>query len=110
LAARIAEAGSADRIVAGLPTYAYRWRSGQPTEILGYGEAAAIAKRERVPLARDKASGTLRAKRGTAWDMWVTDATLVERLVREARAAGVHRFAFWRLGQEDPAMWSALGR
>jgi spore germination protein YaaH len=109
LARRVAE-GGASRIVAGLPTYAYRWRTGKPTEILGYREAAAIARKEGVPLRRDKPTGTLRAKRGSSWDMWVTDATLVQRLVREARAAGVHRFALWRLGQEDPAIWRALGR
>jgi hypothetical protein len=42
--------------------------------------------------------------------MWVTDATLIERLIRDARAAGVSRFALWRLGQEDPAIWRALRR
>jgi spore germination protein YaaH len=109
LASRIAE-GGAGRIVAGLPTYAYRWRRGQPTEILGYREAAAIARKEGVPLKRDKATATLRAKRGTAWDMWVTDATLMQRLIRDARTAGVYRFALWRLGQEDPAIWRVLAR
>jgi len=109
LARRIAE-GGADRIVAGLPTYAYRWRPGQPTEILGYREAAAIARKESVPLKRDKATGTLRARRGSSWDMWVTDATLLERLVRDARSSGVRRFALWRLGQEDPAIWRVIGR
>ena len=109
LAARIAEAGSARQIVAGLPTYAYRWRRGQPTEIIGYREAAAIARQEGVPMTRDKATSTLRARRGS-WDMWVTDAVLTSRLIRDARAAGVHHFAFWRLGQEDPALWKAIGR
>jgi spore germination protein YaaH len=109
LARRIAESG-ADRIVAGLPTYAYRWRRGQPTEILGYREAAAISRKESVPLKRDKATGTLRARRGSSWDMWVTDATLLERLVGDARSSGVRRFALWRLGQEDPAIWRVIGR
>ena len=109
LAKRIAEAG-ADRVIAGLPTYAYRWRAGLPTEVLGYRQAAAIARKEGVHLRRDKATGTLHAKRGRAWDMWVTDATLMARLVRETRAAGVRRIAFWRLGQEDPAIWRLLAR
>jgi spore germination protein YaaH len=108
LAQRVAE-GGADRVVAAFPTYTYRWRRGQPTEILGYREAVALARRESVPLERDAASGTMRAKRGT-WDMWVTDAALIQRLVRDSKATGVHRFAFWRLGQEDPALWTGLSR
>lgn len=109
LAARVAEAGM-DRVVAGLPTYTYRWRRGKPTEILGYRDAVAIAKRESVPLKRDAATGTLRARQGDAWDMWITDAPLLVRLVGDARAAGVYRFALWRLGEEDPAIWSFIGR
>ena len=109
LAKRIAE-GGADRIVAALPTYSYRWRRGKPTEILGYREAAAIARKESIALRRDRASGTLRAQRGSAWDMWISDAPLLARLVRDARAIGVRRFALWRLGQEDPAIWRLLAR
>jgi spore germination protein YaaH len=109
LATRIAEAGP-ERVIAGLPTYAYRWRTGKPTDILGYREAAAIARKEGVAMKRDTATGTLRAKRGTTWDMWITDTPLIQRLVRDARAAGVNTFAFWRLGQEDPALWKTLAR
>lgn len=110
LAARIAEAGGGARVIAGFPTYAYRWRRGKPTEHLGYAQAVATAKREKAPLKRDAATRTLRARRGSAWDMWVSDAPLLARLVADARAAGVSRFALWRLGQEDPAIWQAIGR
>lgn len=109
LARRIVE-GGADHIVVGLPTYAYRWIPGKPTEILGYREAVALAKKQGVSLKRDKATATLRARKPGAWDMWITDAALTARLIRDARAAGVHRFALWRLGQEDPAIWAALRR
>jgi spore germination protein YaaH len=108
LALRVAEAG-AGRVAAGLPTYGYRWRKDLPTEAVGYVEAQQIAARERVPLRRDHATGTLRAKTG-AWEMWVTDAELIARLVRESQAVGVNRFALWRLGREDPAFWSTIGR
>jgi hypothetical protein len=29
-------------------------------------------------------------------------------LVSEAESLGVHRFALWRLGLEDPAIWGAF--
>ena len=108
LALRVAEAG-ADRVAAGLPTYGYRWRKGLATEHMGYEEARVIARRENVTMQRDGASGTLRA-RTRDWDMWVTDAALLARLVRESRALGVNRFALWRLGREDPAVWGSLIR
>ena len=109
LAKRVAEAG-ADRVIAGFPTYTYRWRRRKPTENLSYREALAIAKREGAPLTRDAKTGTLRARKDTTWDMWVSDAPLLSRLLRDARAAGVNRFALWRLGQEDPAIWQVIAR
>ena len=104
LAARIAEAGSADRIVAGLPTYGYRWIRGKPTEEMTLAEARRIASSAGVALSRDAASGSLRA-RGPGWELWVTDAVALRALLRAAEEQGVRRFALWRLGQEDPAIW-----
>lgn len=109
LARRIAEAG-ADRIVAGFPAYGYRWWKEKPTEILTWADAQAIATRERTALRRDEKSGTLNARHADGWEMWVTDAVLLQDLVRDARAAGVRRFALWRLGQEDPAIWGTVVR
>lgn len=109
LASRVAEAG-ADRVIAGLPTYGYRWRSGQPTEHLSFVEARRISARTRVAMRRDRATGTLRAVSPGQWEMWVTDAVLLRTLVREVEALGVRRVALWRLGQEDPAVWGAVVR
>ncbi|MGH7679188.1 MAG: hypothetical protein ACRENU_12020 [Gemmatimonadaceae bacterium] len=109
LALRVAEAGP-DRIVAALPTYGYWWRRGRPTEAVGFQDARRIADSARVPITRDAATGALRATRGNEWDLWFTDAQLLAALVRQAEAAGVRRFAFWRLGWEDPALWSTVVR
>lgn len=109
LALRLAEVGPT-RLVAGLPTYGYRWRPGVPGEPLGYRDAERIALAARVPLQRDPTTSTLRARSAGQWDMWVTDAELLRTLVGSIEAAGVHRFALWRLGQEDPAIWRSLIR
>lgn len=108
LAVRIAEAGPG-RIVAGLPTYGYGWRKGKPTEALGYEEGRRLAAKLGASVQRDAASGTLRA-RASGWEMWLTDAALMQRLVRDSQGLGVQRFALWRLGREDPAMWDTLIR
>ncbi|MGH7469338.1 MAG: hypothetical protein ACRENP_15405 [Longimicrobiales bacterium] len=105
---RLREVGP-DRLLAGLPTYGYRWRSGAATEPIGFRDAQRITTAARVSLQRDRDSHTLRA-RSDGWDLWVTDAELLRTLVRQIEAQGVHRFALWRLGQEDPAIWRTLVR
>ena len=105
LALRVAEAGGPGRIVAALPTYGYRWRKGQPTESVGFEQATRLASADRTPLERDRSSRFLRSRGGKNSEIWVSDANLLATLVRESQALGVNRFAIWRLGQEDPAIW-----
>ena len=67
-----------------------------------------IAQREGIVMTRDPASKTLRGTSANGSSaIWVTDAALLEELIAGAERLGVRRFAFWRLGQEDPAVWSA---
>ena len=108
LARRVADAGPG-RIVAGLPTYGYRWRKGLATEHISFADARRIAAGAHVPLERDPRTQTLRATRRGAWDMWTSDAGLLRVLLDEVRREGVYRIALWRLGQEDPGIWKVLG-
>jgi spore germination protein YaaH len=105
---RVREVG-AERVVAGLPLYGYRWIAPGKGETVTHAEAVAAAARAGSRLTRDSASRTLRASLGQG-EVWVTDAGLVERLVAEVRGAGVRRVAFWYVGQEDPAVWAVLRR
>ena len=108
LALRVREAGAA-RVIAGFPTYGYRWIRGQPTEALGYDEARSVAARARVSLARDAATQSLHA-RAANWDLWMADAGTLRALVAIGQELGVNRFALWRLGREDPAIWGSVVR
>ena len=106
LAMRVREAGAA-RVIAGFPTYGYRWIRGEPTEALGYDEARSVAAGAGVSLARDAATQSLRAS-AADWEMWMADAGTLRVLVGIAQELGVHRFALWRLGREDPAVWGRV--
>jgi spore germination protein YaaH len=106
LALRVREAG-AGRVIAGFPTYGYRWIRDQPTEALGYDEARGVAARAGVSLARDAATQSLHARAGN-WDLWIADAGTLRTLVGIARELGVDRVALWRLGREDPAIWGQV--
>ena len=109
LAIRVREAG-AGRLVAGLPTYGYRWIRGRPTEHLSFADARRIAKRTGIPLTRDTSSQTLRAVRRRSWEMWVSDAGQLRALLTVVRQTGVGRVALWRLGQEDERIWALFRR
>jgi spore germination protein YaaH len=110
LGMRVAERG-AGRLVAALPLYGYLWRPNTFAETIGYDDARRLAAEAGTSLARDPATATLHATRPGAdgWELWVSDAALVDTLQREATNLGVRRIAFWRLGLEDAAMWSTRG-
>lgn len=107
LALRLAEVGP-DRLVAGFPTYGYRWTRGKPAELVSFADAQRIAASAGAALTRDLQTSTLKATRPNEWELWVTDATLLQELMRDASTAGVRRVSLWRLGQEDPAVWSSI--
>ena len=109
LGTRVAEVGAA-RIVAAFPLYGYRWRRSAETEIVSYDDARRLTTMTNTPLTRDHASATLHAVSPEGWEIWVSDHVLLETLVREARELGVTTFALWRLGLEDPAVWTVIGR
>jgi spore germination protein YaaH len=104
----VSEAG-ASRVIAGLPLYGYYWAKGKPGVGVSYATGVRNAERDGIRLSRDAASRTMRGAGGTA-AIWLTDATLLSELIGEAEKSGVRRFAFWRIGQEDPAVWSKLAR
>jgi peptidoglycan-N-acetylglucosamine deacetylase len=108
LGARVAEVGAA-RIIAGFPLYGYRWRRSAETEVISYDDARRLTTMTNTTLMRDHPSSTLHASSPEGWEIWVSDRLLLERLVRDARQLGVTTFALWRLGLEDPSIWSLLG-
>jgi spore germination protein YaaH len=108
LARVVGEAG-ASRVIAALPLYGYHWKRGTPGVGVSYDAGMFAAERAGIAMRRDTATHTMRgtsADRATS--IWLTDAMLLERLVGEVDRAGVSRIAFWRLGQEDPAVWTRV--
>ena len=96
----------ASRVVAALPLYGYYWAKGKPGVGVSYATAVRNAQRDGIAMSRDSASNTMRGASSRAGPaIWVTDAKLLEQLIQDAERLGVSRFAFWRLGQEDPDVW-----
>lgn len=104
LGIRAADIGSS-RVIAAFPVYGYRWRPDSAAAVVSFADAQQLARDAHVPLERDPASGTLHAE-SSGWSVWVSDAALLDSLVHGARRAGVTKIALWRLGLEDPRIWT----
>jgi spore germination protein YaaH len=109
LGQRLSDVG-ASRIVAALPVYGYLWRPNRPAQPVSFDEARRAAFEANVELVRDPASLSLHAIQPGSWELWMSDAQLLRALRIEVGTLGVTRIALWRLGLEDPAVWSAFER
>lgn len=109
LGQRVAEVG-ASRIVAALPVYGYQWRTTQPATPLSFDDARRAATQAGVELLRDPASRSLHAIQPGGWELWQSDAELLRALRDEVASLGVTKIALWRLGLEDPGVWSVLAK
>jgi spore germination protein YaaH len=109
LARRVGDIGP-DRLIAALPLYGYRWGTNPTADALSYSAAQRAVADAGVEISRDPVSGSLHAALPGQWTLWVSDAELVRTLRAEVLALGVTHFALWRLGQEDPAVWSVIRR
>lgn len=105
---RAADIGSS-RVVAAFPTYGYQWRSDSATAVVSFAQSEQLAQDAHVPLQRDPSSNTLHAA-ASGWSIWVGDAVLLDSLVHSARRAGITKIALWRLGLEDPRIWTDVVR
>ena len=104
----VGEVGAA-RVVAGFPLYGYHWVKGKPGLGVAYETGMRNADRDGILMRRDTGSRSMRGASGNGTSaIWLTDATLLEELIRGAEALGVRQFALWRLGQEDPAVWERV--
>lgn len=109
LARRVGDVGP-DRLVAALPLYGYRWGTSPTADALSFSAAQRAVAEAGVEISRDPVSRSLHAALPGQWNLWVSDAELVRTLRAEVLALGVTHFALWRLGQEDPAVWTVIGR
>jgi spore germination protein YaaH len=106
------------RAVAQIPTgativavasYAYDWPANGPATVLSIPQAEALADKNGVKPERDAASGGERftySQGGVAHVVWMSGAVAVKGQLGVARQAGAKGVALWRLGTEDPAIWS----
>ncbi len=100
----------AGKIMLGIPLYHRRW-AGNAVSTGTWMEAQELAwkwktgarldllHQEPVIRVRDTAGGT-------AHEVWFSNAESVRRRIALARQYGLRGYSAWRLGQEDPSIWT----
>ncbi len=90
--------------------YGYDWPVGKPATVIGVPAAKALAAAHGVAITHDPASANATFKyqdtAGVRHTVWMTDAFTWSYERAAARAAGLRGVAVWRLGLEDPAIWT----
>ena len=104
-----------NKIVLALGSYGYDWTEGEKqAQAVTFHESMQDAHDANVPVVFDRASlnPTYRYAddKSRAHEVWFLDAATMYNQIRIADAWRPRGYAFWRLGSEDPGVWSLLGR
>lgn len=102
------------RTIIALGNYGYDWTEGKTeAEELTFQEAVISARDSEAKIVFDSASRTptfeYDDENETHHSVWFLDAVTAYNQMRAASGYRPAGFAVWRLGSEDPSVWSVLG-
>lgn len=98
------------KLAAGLAMYGYDWIGTDSADPISFVDAHTAAKEAHVQPQWD-ASGNSHfgySDEEGHHEVWLTDAASIWNQARIAAESQIHTVAVWRLGGEDPGVWSAL--
>ena len=101
-----------EKLMLGLATYGYDW-SGTTGRDVGAADAEALARREHADLVWGDAAAAVTFRyraHGRQHVVWFEDARSMAVKQQIAVDAGLRGVAIWRLGGEDPAVWTTVAR
>jgi spore germination protein YaaH len=104
--------GGADagRYIVALGAYGYDWPAGRPAQVVSAPEAVRLAKAKGQAIAREAPAANphfaYAGPSGEAHAVWYLDAAAFRTQRAAALARHARGVALWRLGLEDPAIWS----
>ncbi|QBM76407.1 glycosyltransferase [Sphingomonas sp. AAP5] len=101
-----------DKIVVAIGNYAYNWHDGTG-EPLAIDEAWEAARESSAMPTFDRQSGNsgfAYEEAGSRHVVWMLDAPSAYNQMRWLQKVGLSGIGLWRLGSEDPGLWSIFGR
>ena len=113
LSRRMQELDPATTIIA-IGNYAYDWSGKPPAVDMTFQEAVLSSKESEAPITFDAQSLNphfdYREDDGSTHHVWFLDAATAHNQMRAADVFRPKGYALWRLGSEDPSIWSLFGR
>ncbi|MBF0514982.1 MAG: glycosyltransferase, partial [Desulfovibrionaceae bacterium] len=104
----------ASKLILALANYAYDWTGAGPAETKSFEEAVLTAQESEGEIALDPISLNPRFAYEDEQDrehtVWMLDAATMFNQMATAKALRPLGYAIWRLGGEDPSIWSFFGK
>jgi cellulose synthase/poly-beta-1,6-N-acetylglucosamine synthase-like glycosyltransferase/peptidoglycan/xylan/chitin deacetylase (PgdA/CDA1 family)/spore germination protein YaaH len=105
---------SPSRTIIGIGNYGYDWTQGHPGDAMTFEDAAVAARDSQARIVFDDQTNnphfSYMEDDNTKHDVWFLDAVTA---YNEIHAADVYQpagYALWKIGSEDPSIWSVMGR
>ena len=102
-----------EKVVVALGSYAYDWQKGGDTVAHSVEDVWLTAHDSGVLPRFDRTSGNSAfayTEAGIRHDIWILDAAAMHGQIEALRRMGLNAVALWRLGTEDPSIWTMFGR
>ena len=103
-----------DQTIVAIGSYGYDWAKGQSAEALTFQDAMNRASDAQASIAFDPDAQnphySYSEDNGTTHQVWFLDAVTAYNQIHAADGYRPYGYALWRLGSEDPSIWSVLGR
>jgi peptidoglycan-N-acetylglucosamine deacetylase len=101
-----------DQTIVCIGGYGYDWREQGETRVMTFRESMLAASGSKAKIIFDPIDLNPHfsyEEDGSKHEVWFLDAVTAYNQMIEARKHGVAGFALWRLGSEDPSLWSVFG-
>ncbi len=113
--ARVLQRVPARKVIVGIGQYGYVWSdTAESATELTFQDVMQLARDHALSLRMDRGSMNPHAEwldpDSTAYSVWYLDGPTAYNEMRRALPTGVAGIGVWRLGAEDPSLWSVLSR
>lgn len=103
-----------DQTIIAIGSYGYDWLHGQNAEALTFQDAMDRASDAQADIAFDPDTRnphfSYREDDGSTHEVWLLDGVTAFNQIHAADDYKPYGYALWRLGSEDPSVWSVFGR
>jgi cellulose synthase/poly-beta-1,6-N-acetylglucosamine synthase-like glycosyltransferase/peptidoglycan/xylan/chitin deacetylase (PgdA/CDA1 family)/spore germination protein YaaH len=103
-----------ERTIVAIGNYGYDWASKGPALDMTFQETVLTSQESEAPIVFDPQTlnphFSYQEDDGSLHQVWFLDAVTAHNQIRAADVFRPVGYALWRLGSEDPSIWSVLGR